>query len=411
MFYKVLNGISERVIDENGYLHVKRSPILKSGILEYLGSELKPEGSDEVDGVKVEDDKIYKVYISPEELDKGLDSFKLLPIVDGHTWLGEDGEDAKDFQEGTTGENVYIEDGMIYAPLMFTGKKIIDEIVNHHREELSSSYQNVYKKADNPAYDFVATDIKGNHLALVDRGRCGSAVRVLNSNIEKGVNQMPKTANEAILELDGKRINLDRFFEEEKKDEGDTHDDSIVENEDKREVIREIMAVAAKNPDEFAGGDEEKVREIAKLAEKLAYKPSETSETDNEDLEDGDKEKAPAEDDKGEKSENPAKAMNYDAIYTKVSNAIRKETAKAEAEKVKAYNTAREVIGDFNPFGMSEKDMYVKALNHFGVALEGKESVSELSAMLKACASVRSKVDNGFTYNGSTSSDEVEFNI
>ena len=50
---------------------------------------------------------------------------------------------------------------------------------------------------------------------------------------------------------------------------------------DKREAIREIMAISAKPVSEFAGGEEEKVETIAKLAEKLAYKPSETSKADD----------------------------------------------------------------------------------------------------------------------------------
>ena len=102
--------------------------------------------------------------------------------------------------------------------------------------------------------------------------------------------------------------------------------------------------------------------------------------------------------------------MNYDALYAKISNALKAEQDKAEAEKVKAYNAVRGIIGDFNPFGMSDKDMYSKALNHLGVDLDGSEKVAELSAMLKACSAVRSKVDNGFSY-GSTGSEEVEFNI
>lgn len=54
------------------------------------------------------------------------------------------------------------------------------------------------------------------------------------------------------------------------------------ENEmDKREAIREIMAISAKPVSEFAGGEEEKVETIAKLAEKLAYKPSDTSKADD----------------------------------------------------------------------------------------------------------------------------------
>lgn len=426
MFYKVQNGLSERHKDENGYLYVDRSPILRSGVLEYLGSELVVEGSNTVDGVEVDPDKVYKVYIPEEEIRKGADSFKMIPITDDHTWLGDDGEDAKDYQVGMTGENVYVEDGFLYVPLKFTGKDIVEEVENHEKEELSSSYYNKFVKSDNPEYDFIARDIKGNHLALVDKGRCGSAVRVLNSKI--GVNQMAvkaKVANEAILKLDGKEINLDQFFEEEadeREDGEDIHEDSISENEDKREIIREIMAIASKADSDFEGGEDEKIRTIAELAEKLAYKPSETSESDNkcmnEDEEEKDEEKVENEDKEAEeekkeeedKEEKDSKSMNYDALYAKVSNAIRAEYKKLEDEKIKAYNSARGIVGDFNPFGLSAKDMYSKALNHLGVDLSGDEGVAELSAMLKACSAVTSKVDNGFSYGVSTS-EEVEFNL
>ena len=423
MFYRIENALSVRHKDENGYLHVDKSPILRAGILEYLGEELLPEGEDTVDGVKIDRDKIYKVFIPEDEIRKGADSFKLLPITNDHTWLGKEGEDAKDYQEGTIGENVYVEDGMLYAPLMFTGSEIIDDI-DGGKEELSSSYYNRFEKSKNSEYDFIARDIKGNHLALVDKGRCGSGVRVLNSNIT-GVRKMAvkaKTVNEAILKLDGKEIDLDRFFAEEaeEKDGGaDIHEESIAENEDKRALIDEIGGMLKDKV------DEELWRTIVGKIEEIAYKPSEESETDNEEVEEEKKEEEvetesdnacsanedeEKEDKEEEKSENGAKAMNYDALYAKISNAIKTENKKVEEAKVKAYNEARVVLGDFNPFGMSDKDMYVKALNHLGVDLEGSEKVAELKAMLKACSSVQSRVDNGFSYSGSAS-DEIEYNI
>ena len=146
MFYKVQNALSERHKDGNGYLYVDRSPILRAGILEYLGSELVAEGETTVDGVKVDPDKIYKVYIPEEEIRKGADSFKMIPITDDHTWLGDEGEDAKDYQVGMTGENVYVEDGFLYVPLKFTGKDIVEEVESHEKEELSSSYYNKFEK-------------------------------------------------------------------------------------------------------------------------------------------------------------------------------------------------------------------------------------------------------------------------
>ena len=103
--------------------------------------------------------------------------------------------------------------------------------------------------------------------------------------------------------------------------------------------------------------------------------------------------------------------MNYDAIYQKVYNSLKADSEKREAMKLKAYNSVRGVLGDFNPFGMSCKDMYVKGLNHLGVALDGKESESELACMFKACSSIRSRVDNGFDYGKTGADDEIEINL
>lgn len=70
--------------------------------------------------------------------------------------------------------------------------------------------------------------------------------------------------------------------------------------------------------------------------------------------------------------------------------------------------TIRLIIGEFNPFGLTEREMLVKALNHQGIETD-KESVPELYAMLKVCNS-QTKVDNGFDY-GTGGSDEIEINI
>lgn len=584
--YQVSNALSMRHKDDNGFLTVDKSPILRTGILEYYGSELLPEGETEVDGVKVDKDKVYKIFISPEELEKAKDSFKLLPITNDHTWMGDDGEDPKKYQEGTTGENVEIEDGMLYVPLKFTGKKIIKAIENG-KEELSSSYYNKFVKSDAWDHDFDAREIKGNHLALVDKGRCGSKVRVLNADVT-GVNNMEWNEKDhprddagrftekggegglsykfekakrpdgkdydyekasfkyngaevdaikrgdgwisgKIYAPEGKKfkgtvdswtdfevkegdfdnyiksmVKEDTFYngeskkgfwvfdntgtavkfakskeeansfveemlepiygeraknkelqekeykieehdennhkhqvlakqhteneiphesgnpnesggkrsynnkgtnemadkEDEKKEAEDKKDVSAVENEDKRKLIDEIGGILKGKV------DEEVWRTVIGKIEKAAYNPSETSKSD-------DKCKSKNSDEEEEKDEekedNKAKSQNYDAIVAKVSNAMKAEAEKKQAALVKAYNACAKVLGDFNPFGMSDKDMYVKALNQMSVELDGEESVEELSAMLKACNSVKSKVDNSFSY-GSAAKEEIETN-
>ena len=89
-----------------------------------------------------------------------------------------------------------------------------------------------------------------------------------------------------------------------------------------------------------------------------------------------------------------------------------KATMKVEEEaKRQAYNTASQILGDFNAYGMSAKDMLVKALNSAGISTNGDESEKELNAMLKVCNS-RSRIDNSFDYSVSNANEkEYEFNI
>lgn len=427
--FRIANASQHRHKDENGFMTVDESPILCAGVLEYYGSELTDGGADEIDGKKIDPDKIYKVYIPEEEMRKGADSFKLLPIVNGHEWLGQDGKDAHDYQEGTTGEQVEVRDGFMYVPLKFTGDGIIDDLESGDKEELSASYTNKLTWASNSdEYDLVASDIKGNHVALVEKGRCGSDVRVLNQQMES---KKMKTKNELKLVIDGKEVDLEQFFKQEAKEEAhadtdaikDTENEDMVDTEekeeietdnedvDKRALIDEIGGILKDN-----GLDEELIRTVIGKAEKIAYDGSEKSETDNEELPDDDKpEDAFEGEDDDKEVENGCKSKNEDGedcqdkredVTAKVANAM----ARRDAGLRRAYNAAAEIMGEFNPFGLSERQMLVRALNHAGVRTDGKETIGELHAMIKVANHV-ARVDNGFDYSGTDGKDTVEINI
>ena len=427
--FRIANASQHRHKDENGFMTVDESPILCAGVLEYYGSELTDGGADEIDGKKIDPDKIYKVYIPEEEMRKGADSFKLLPIVNGHEWLGQDGKDAHDYQEGTTGEQVEVRDGFMYVPLKFTGDGIIDDLESGDKEELSASYTNKLTWASNSdEYDLVASDIKGNHVALVEKGRCGSDVRVLNQQMES---KKMKTKNELKLVIDGKEVDLEQFFKQEAKEEAhadtdaikDTENEDVVDTEekeeietdnedvDKRALIDEIGGILKDN-----GLDEELIRTVIGKAEKIAYDGSEKSETDNEELPDDDEpEDAFEGEDDDKEVENGCKSKNEDGedcqdkredVTAKVANAM----ARRDAGLRRAYNEAVEIMGEFNPFGLSERQMLVRALNHAGVRTDGKETIGELHAMIKVANHV-ARVDNGFDYSGTDGKDTVEINI
>lgn len=412
--FKVSNELSHRSIDENGYLFVDESPVLKAGVLEYYGQELIDGGSSEVDVVEIEPDKIYKVLIPVEELEKAAQTFTLLPMTNDHQWLGVEGEDARDYQEGTSGENANVKNDAIYVPLKFTGDEIIDDLKNHRKEELSASYTNKLSKSDNPEYDFIATDIKGNHIALVEKGRCGPDVRVLNNHMEnmkmKTKNGKAKSKNEAMkLVIGDKEIDLNKFFSQEEKEDAHAGTGAIeTTNEDKRKEIDEIGGILK---DKI---DEELWRTVIEKVEKIAYNPSETSKEDNEaPSEDDEKDKTGMDnedggDDDDDKNKSENSAANFNTMYSKIQNALKKQEAEKTAALKRAYNSASAVIGEFNPFGLSEREMLVKALNHQGVETD-KETVPELYAMLKVC-NAQTKVDNGFSY-GSSEGEEIDINI
>lgn len=150
---------------------------------------------------------------------------------------------------------------------------------------------------------------------------------------------------------------------------------------DKREVIREIMAVSARPVSEFKGGEEEKVDTISKLAEKLAYNPSETDandedpkegdgkETVKEDVKDAcakdDKSKAEAEE--GKKEDDPKAAM--DAMEARIAANF--------AKKASLYEKISPFIGTFdhNPMSFTQMAKYAcDKLGIKGIAEDGAET-------------------------------------
>ena len=394
---RINNEASHRSYDDNGFLTVDKSPILSTDVLQYIGKEF---GVEEVAGVKIEPDKIYTVRIPREELEKAAQSFELLPIVDGHQWLsgGLNDGDAKKYQEGTTGSGAYVDDdGKLFVPLKFTGKGILEHL-KEGVEELSASYSHDLRLDDTGQADFVAVNITGNHVALVERGRCGSGVRVFNNN---EVDKM-KTKNEIALLVDGKKIDLQKFFAEEQQEEAHQNG-SISDNGeiDKRKVIDEIGGILKDK-----GLDEEIIRTVTALAEKLSYDKSEagTSDnkcnTENEDPEDGKPKADPAEAEK-------AKAENTAAII----GALKKDIAEEQKALRRAYNSAVALTGeDFPAIGLTVRQIYEHALDSRGIKSENR-SVAELAAICETLKSVR--VDNSFVPSSTddAATDEIELNF
>ena len=176
---------THRFEDLNGFIEIKDNPISKVGVFPYLGSQI---GHVEYN---LDPDKVYYVYRSSEELSdpECIESFKLVPWIDDHAMLGaaSDGLTPPDYKgiQGVIGENVYFDqnDGYLKANIKIFGEKLKKNI-NNDKKDLSIGYRSIYNYEpgifQGKSYDFIQKNIRGNHLALVDEGRSGKDVAVLD---------------------------------------------------------------------------------------------------------------------------------------------------------------------------------------------------------------------------------------
>jgi uncharacterized protein len=177
---KASDSESSRSTDINEFIEIKDNPISKVGVFPYLGSQISPD---------LEPDKIYQVYRPEEELNnpETIDSFKLIPWTDEHAMLGSKESGLTPAEQkgvhGVVGESVHFEDGYLKGNLKVFSTKLA-ELIDAGKKELSIGYRCLYELASGvfkgQKYDAVQRQIRGNHLALVDEGRSGRDVAVLD---------------------------------------------------------------------------------------------------------------------------------------------------------------------------------------------------------------------------------------
>ena len=187
---------SVRELDADGRMHVLRTNISKANVCDYYGQEI-PNWQ----GLGLEPDKIYKMYRAPSELEKGAETFARLPVLSEHVPVTVDSP-RPDLVVGAIGSDVEFDGTYLTADISVWDKNAIAGIETDTVRELSCAYRYVPVMTagvtpDGVEYDGVMTEIKGNHLALVEVGRAGSDVVVADSkpNFNKEL-AMPKTRKE-----------------------------------------------------------------------------------------------------------------------------------------------------------------------------------------------------------------------
>lgn len=245
-------------VDTNGYWYIKHNPISKEGVFPYLGHTISDE---------CEPNKIYKVYRPAKTLKDSVETWDNppKPFIDDHEMLGEGFTAIDDRPVQGIIYNPSFDKGVLYADIAVYSEDLKQNIENG-KKELSLGYFCKYKKErgvfNGEVYDYVQYDMVGNHIALVDAGRCGSDVKVFDSKCT-----MDSLDIGGAFEKPLKKTTENGIIETEKGKD--------TEMADKREYIRKIMAIAAKPDSDFDGGEKEKIETIAKLLEDSEYAKSE----------------------------------------------------------------------------------------------------------------------------------------
>ena len=158
-----------------GFL-VAKATIARTGVQEYRAFELGL-----VDG---DPTRIIKVYRPPEEVfaDEAMRSFERKPVTNGHPSTAVDASNATQLTLGVTGDAVTRDQHLLKTTITVFDKAAVDD-VQGGRRQLSGGYNAVLDftpgtTPDGEAFDAVQRNIRGNHVALVDAGRCGHECRI-----------------------------------------------------------------------------------------------------------------------------------------------------------------------------------------------------------------------------------------
>lgn len=348
------SAMDKREYDTNGWFEVKDNPLSKKGIFQYSGRSISPE---------CEPDRIYNVYRPAEELatEECINSFKLLPWIDNHVMLGSEDEgltpaEAKGIQ-GVIGEDVYF-DGEYLKGNIKVFSEAMSNLIANGKKELSCGYRCRYEYApgiyNGEAYDYVQREIRGNHLALVEQGRMGSDVAVLDH---------------FTFTVDNKEL---FNMAEEIKESGSEKPDMTLEEVHKflEEVMPKLAKIQELTGQSFGSAGEEAV------ADEDEMKPDGDTEKPDGEAEDEEGAEYGAGGQKTEEKEGERGAgMDAAAIAVQVERKI--------AEKSKLYDKLSKHIGAFDHSEMDLDKMAKYGLKKLGVEAPKENRVTFLNAYLQ----------------------------
>lgn len=169
LFYTTERLGPTRELTPERFLLCKDVPIARTGFQLYGGSETPvPAGPNGITKIWRREKEVFRA--------ETIASFQGKPVVNDHP---DEDVDLTNWRELTmgivinprrgTGEN----DDVLIADLLITDAGAIQLILDGKKEEVSCGYQATYRAYEDELGEGEQVNILGNHVALVERGRCG----------------------------------------------------------------------------------------------------------------------------------------------------------------------------------------------------------------------------------------------
>lgn len=354
--------------DSNGWFEVKNNPLSKEGVFFYRGNQIVlPDGSRASNT-----DDLIPVYRPAEELSdpEAVNSFKLVPWVDDHTMLGNEEIGLTPAERkgvnGVIGEDVYFRDGTLYGNIKVFSESFARKIENG-KKELSLGYRCSYERSpgewNGQKYEYIQRNLRGNHLALVDKGRMGAEVRVMDSldagisydnftftcdslmeKNEMNLEELLKQAVEKFGDSATALAEIKKLLEQQEDNGGESNappanDDAEQGNEGGNPDL--------KPADNNATDDEDKLDKILSICENLAERVAalEGKGTDNAENQ---KENATSTDNNDEAQKEQGQAMDMAEVTRQVSERLSARDA--------MYRKVSPFVGAFDVSAMDSED-------------------------------------------------------
>lgn len=338
---------SVRVVDTNGWYEVKDNPLSLVGVFPYLGRSIGAP----------DPDKVYMVLRPEEELSQQecIDSFKLLPWIDDHVMLG--GEFTPAEQKGiggVIGENVYYQNGTLYGNIKVFSDKMA-ALIESGKKELSCGYRCEWDLTpgtwNGQSYDAVQRKIRGNHLALVQNGRMGKEVAVLDHRLS--------------FSFDAKELQM----ADENKPEGGGAEPTL------SELTAMIKTIAPQVQELMSFMGKLKPLEEAEHCQKLDEQPAEVP--------------AEVEEDNMPPAQSMDSAAELKALRRKVQELEKgavKSVMSAVARRDALAGKLSKVVGTFDHAEMTEAEVAQYGVQKLGIACDSGAEIAALQGYLMAAA-------------------------